>query len=98
MVAELLVIVTLPSFFLFGSGVVPFLVELLASRWGGMRHLPSVMCEPGFVVKVIVSPGFIQVLEGGACSRTRLWTTLVSVVAMALACGVSMIFPALLVM
>ena len=98
MMAELLVIVTLPSFMSYASVVIQSWVELLASRCGAMRHLPSVMCEPGFVVRVIDSPGFTQVLEGGACSRTRLWSTLFSGVVMDLACGDSVTLQVLLVM
>ena len=94
----LFVLVILPSFISCVSVMIHSWVELLASGWGAMRHLPLVMCDPGFVVSVINSPGFIQVLEDGACSRMRLLIILVSVVVIALACGVSMAFAALLVM
>ena len=73
-------------------------VELFASRWGAMRHLPLSMCAPGFEVSVMDSPGVIQVLLVGACSRIRLLITLVSEVVIALARGASMAFVTALVM
>ena len=92
MMAVLFVIVTVPSFISCVPVAIHSWVELLASGWGAMRHLPLFMCEPGFEVNVIDSPGFSQVLVDGACSRMRLLIILVPEVVIALARGVSIAF------
>ena len=63
-----------------------------------MRHFPLSMCAPGFVVSVIGSPGFSNVLVSGACSNIRLMITFDSVVVIALARGGSVAFMMDLVM
>merc|ERR1712055_184391 len=88
--AELFVMVTVPFVMSWVPVVIHSWVELFASGWGAMRHLPLSMCAPGFEVSVMDSPGVIQVLLVGACSRIRLCTILVSEVVIALALGGAM--------
>ena len=71
----LLVIDTVPSVMSWVPVVIHSWVELLASGWGAIRHLPLFICAPGFEVNVIDSPGLSHVLTGGACSEIRLHAT-----------------------
>ena len=97
MMAVSLVIDTVPSVMSWVPVVIHSWVELLASGWGAIRHLPLFMCAPGFEVNVIDSPGFNQVLVDGACSMMRLLIILVPEVVIALARGVSVAFVVALV-
>ena len=72
MTAESLVMVTVPSVISWVLVEIQSIVEALASGWGATRYLPSHAGVSVFVVKVMDSPGFSQVLVGGACSRIRL--------------------------